>query len=140
MVAARQSLRVFSGEPDPKVGTSFGVASTLVASCDVYRTREMYDGDLDDGDWYLNDFASTPRGAIVVRTHKVRAHFSKVAKARRETGLPVSNTASGVVSQSTEAPVAVATSSALTSSLGASILYSQNDLLRAILSRTQRLL
>lgn len=46
----------------------------------AYGSDELYDGDLDEGDWDVNDADFTPGRATVVCAHEVRARFVKVKK------------------------------------------------------------
>lgn len=102
------------------------VASPPVAGSDAYGTDEMYNEDVNDGDWDLNYIASAPGGGKAVRAREVTAIFKKVQKGRREAGLRVPYDVLNVLSERAEAPVVVPISSTLASSYGTSVLSSHN--------------
>lgn len=138
--APHQALRSFCGKGDRKVDKPSEVDSTPVAGSNMYGTDEMYDADLNDEDWDPNDADATPGAANAARTREVQVSFAKVIETRRTARLRVPNAILDLSSELAEALVAVATSSALAGSPGASVLSPQNELLWAHLLKTQRLL
>lgn len=140
LAAARQELRVFHGGAERKEGNWSRLHPSPVAGSDAYGIHKVYNRDLDERDGDLNDVESTPGDSVAVYTCEVRASLTEVQKARHSPRLRVPDTLLYHFTDLGNVPEPVATSSTLVSSPGASDLSSQNELLRANLSRTRRML
>lgn len=126
--AVRQKLRIFQGEASSKAGKLSGLPSSPIPGSDAYGIDEVYDGDLKEGDWDLNCDDSIPGIAAAFCAREVRASSKRVQGYWRPAGLRVRNSTSDLFSELADASEAVATSSVLKSSPGASVLFFQNEL------------
>lgn len=135
--AVHQALRVFRGESEAKTIKSSGLASSPVAGSDAYGTDGTYDGDLDDGNWYLNDVESTPGGVNTASARGVLVSFRKEQVSWRAAGLLVSNIILDLLTELAKVSVAAAAFSTLVGSPGASVWSYQSELLWANLSTMQ---
>lgn len=138
--AACQKLRVFRGEADHNVSEPSMLSPSPITGKDAYGIEKVYDGDLGERDWYLEDVGSNFWSAAAVYVREICASFMKVQELRHSAELRVPDTISYLLSELSGASEAVATSSTLASVLGASVLPSQNELLRANLSKLLRIL
>lgn len=75
--AARQKLRVSRGEADLNVGKSSGTPSSPIAGKNIYGIDIFNDGDLNEGQWGLNDVASTSGETAAACSPEARASFMK---------------------------------------------------------------
>lgn len=100
------------------------MAFAPVAGIDIYGTGEIFDADLDDGDWDLNDVDISPGRFNAICARKAQLSFANVQEAPRTARLRVPNTVSDLLSELAEVRVAVATSRTLASCPSASILFS----------------
>lgn len=112
----------------------------VVGGREAYGIDELGHEDLDEGDWDLNDINSSPGSTSAIRAREVQASSTIVQEAEHTAGLRVLDTNIDLLSEQAEAPEAVATSSTLTCIQGASLLFSQNEMPGANLSKTQRIL
>lgn len=104
-----------------------GIASPLGVGGEAHDIDQVTKEELRHGVWDLNDDDTILEGVGAVVASKVLVSFTKVQKVQRADRLQVPNTNFDPLFELAEAPVAVATSSTLVNSPGASVLSSESE-------------